>query len=121
MDHRQLGRSGLRVSPLALGTMTFANDRWGSDDVTSRAIFDRYVADGGNVPASHDSWDGIGRSIQRPVTRDLGIGRRIGFHEQQISVLSQHEDVAGYEQHAAPCADAGLGPLWCTGRKIDAP
>ena len=48
-EYKTLGRTGLRVSPLTLGTMTFANDRWGSDDATSRAIFDRYVADGGNV------------------------------------------------------------------------
>ena len=29
-DFRTLGRSGLVVSPLALGTMTFGTPRWGS-------------------------------------------------------------------------------------------
>jgi aryl-alcohol dehydrogenase-like predicted oxidoreductase len=47
-----LGRSGLRVSRLSLGTMTFGTDgewgAWGSTEETSRAIFDRYVAAGGN-------------------------------------------------------------------------
>lgn len=44
-----LGRSGLRVSPLCLGTMTFGLDwGWGSDPATSHAILDRYLALGGN-------------------------------------------------------------------------
>jgi aryl-alcohol dehydrogenase-like predicted oxidoreductase len=45
-EYITLGRSGLRVSPLSLGTMTFGNDRWGSDDAESRRIFDRYVEQG---------------------------------------------------------------------------
>jgi aryl-alcohol dehydrogenase-like predicted oxidoreductase len=44
---RLLGRSGLRVSPLALGTMTFGA-AWGSDEAESRRIFDTYVDHGGN-------------------------------------------------------------------------
>jgi aryl-alcohol dehydrogenase-like predicted oxidoreductase len=43
-----LGRSGLRVAPLALGTMTFGAPDWGSDEETSRAIFQRYLDWGGN-------------------------------------------------------------------------
>lgn len=45
-----LGRTGIRVSPLTLGTMTFGNDSWGwgADKDTSRAIFHRYVEAGGN-------------------------------------------------------------------------
>ncbi|WP_428394897.1 aldo/keto reductase [Lichenicoccus sp.] len=45
---RTLGRSGLVVSPLALGTMTFGQAQWGADAATSRAIFERYRAAGGN-------------------------------------------------------------------------
>lgn len=50
LDHyRLLGRSGLRVSPLCLGTMTFGTDwGWGSDEPTSRKIFDAYAERGGN-------------------------------------------------------------------------
>jgi hypothetical protein len=47
-EYITLGRSGLLVSPLGLGTMTFGNDSWGSKDNESRAIFDRYVETGGN-------------------------------------------------------------------------
>src|SRR3546814_4534283 len=45
--YRLLGRSGLRVSPLALGTMTFGEE-WGADEKESRRIFDSYVDQGGN-------------------------------------------------------------------------
>jgi aryl-alcohol dehydrogenase-like predicted oxidoreductase len=48
-DYRLLGRSGLRVSPLSLGTMTFGSDwGWGADSSEARRIFDLYVGQGGN-------------------------------------------------------------------------
>ena len=44
-----LGRSGLRVSPLCLGAMTFGEDwGWGSSVADSEKIIDRYLALGGN-------------------------------------------------------------------------
>ena len=48
-DYRTLGHSGLRVSPLCLGTMTFGPDwGWGCDVAESRAMLDRYLGAGGN-------------------------------------------------------------------------
>ena len=48
-DYQTLGRSGLRVSPLALGTMTFGTGwGWGADENEARRIFDLYVDSGGN-------------------------------------------------------------------------
>ncbi|MBF6093815.1 aldo/keto reductase [Nocardia cyriacigeorgica] len=42
--YRTLGRSGLRVSPLSLGTMTFGADwGWGADKDEARKIFDTYT------------------------------------------------------------------------------
>lgn len=47
--YRQLGRSGLRVSPLALGAATFGTDwGWGADRDEARRLFDLYVDRGGN-------------------------------------------------------------------------
>ena len=44
-----LGRSGLRVSPYCLGTMTFGDDwGWGSSVQESEAVLERYLALGGN-------------------------------------------------------------------------
>ena len=50
LDHYvTLGRSGLRVSPLCLGTMTFGQDwGWGSTPEDSTKILDRYRELGGN-------------------------------------------------------------------------
>jgi len=46
---RLMGNSGLRVSPLCLGTMTFGTEwGWGADKNESRAVFDGYVDAGGN-------------------------------------------------------------------------
>lgn len=43
-----LGRTGLRVSRLGLGAMTFGQDGWGADETTARELFAEYLASGGN-------------------------------------------------------------------------
>ena len=49
MKYRLLGNSGLRVSEVALGTMTFGEDwGWGSSKDEARKIYDAYRAAGGN-------------------------------------------------------------------------
>jgi aryl-alcohol dehydrogenase-like predicted oxidoreductase len=79
LDHYvTLGRSGLRVSPLCLGAMTFGEDLgWGSSVEESQQIIDRYVELGGNFidtanfyTASHSEkiiGDHVGR---HPARRD---------------------------------------------------
>ena len=49
MHYKLLGKSGLRVSELCLGTMTFGDDwGWGAPIEESRKIFDAFLAAGGN-------------------------------------------------------------------------
>ncbi|WP_200801010.1 aldo/keto reductase [Pedobacter caeni] len=49
-DYKTLGKSGLRVSPLSLGTMTFGEDwGWGSSPETASALISRYTELGGNA------------------------------------------------------------------------
>jgi aryl-alcohol dehydrogenase-like predicted oxidoreductase len=49
MRYKLLGRSGLRVSEAALGTMTFGEEwGWGASKEECRRIFDAFVAAGGN-------------------------------------------------------------------------
>jgi len=49
MRYKLLGRSGLRVSELGLGTMTFGEEwGWGAAPRESRKIFDAYAEAGGN-------------------------------------------------------------------------
>ncbi len=45
MQYRRLGRTGLKVAPLCLGTMQFG---WSCDEQTSFEIMDAYVEAGGN-------------------------------------------------------------------------
>ncbi|HYG88317.1 MAG TPA: aldo/keto reductase [Azospirillum sp.] len=57
--YRLLGRSGLRVSPISLGTMTFGQDwGWGADESEARRIFDHYVDRGGNFVDSAVNYTG---------------------------------------------------------------
>lgn len=49
LDHyRLLGRSGLRVSPLSLGTMTFGMKGWGTELLEAEKILNHYMELGGN-------------------------------------------------------------------------
>jgi len=49
MNYQLLGRSGLRVSDLCLGTMTFGDDwGWGAAKDEARKIYDAYREAGGN-------------------------------------------------------------------------
>ena len=58
-NYTTLGRSGLRVSPLCLGTMTFGTEwGWGSEESAARAIFDRYIDAGGNFVDTADGYTG---------------------------------------------------------------
>lgn len=84
LDHYfLLGRSGLRVSRLALGTMTFGNGgirgiegSWGSDEEAARSIFRRYVEAGGNFIDTADSYAAglseslVGTFVKEAVLRD---------------------------------------------------
>ncbi|MEZ4267348.1 MAG: aldo/keto reductase [Myxococcota bacterium] len=58
MEYRFVGRTGLRVSKLAMGTMAFGGD---ADEATSRAIFERALEAGVNVFDTADVYNG-GRS-----------------------------------------------------------
>ncbi len=52
-----LGQSGLRVSPLALGTMTFGTDwGWGSSEETAHGLLARYLEAGGNFIDTADGY-----------------------------------------------------------------
>jgi aryl-alcohol dehydrogenase-like predicted oxidoreductase len=87
IDFRTLGRSGLVVSPLALGTMTFGPGAWGADSPTSRAIFDTYLAAGGNFVDTADIYsDGeserlVGHFIRESGKRDdVVLATKFGFN-----------------------------------------
>jgi len=85
-DYRTLGRSGLVVSPLALGTMTFGAARWGAAEPEAKAIFDAYVDAGGNFVDTADVYSGglseemVGRFIaDRGLRSEIVVATKAGF------------------------------------------
>jgi len=57
MNYQLFGRSGLRVSELCLGTMTFGEDwGWGASQDESRRMFDAYASAGGNFIDTADGY-----------------------------------------------------------------
>ena len=84
---RTLGRSGLVISPLALGTMTFGPGAWGADEATSRALFHAYRNAGGNFIDTADIYSGgeserlVGRFIRESGGRDdIVLATKFGFN-----------------------------------------
>lgn len=65
MRYKLLGKSGLRVSELSLGTMTFGEDwGWGASKDESRKVFDLFVEAGGNfIDTANGYTDGTSEKI----------------------------------------------------------
>ncbi|MEN8181515.1 MAG: aldo/keto reductase [Myxococcota bacterium] len=95
MKIRKLGRTGLKVSNLCLGAMTFGNSQWGCDEATSRKIVDRFLDAGGNFI---DTADVYSNGVSEEIT-----GRAIQGRRQQVILATK---VAG-PMGAAP-NDLGL-------------
>lgn len=53
VEYKRLGKSGLAVSPLALGTMQFG---WSADETASREVLNAYVEWGGNLIDTADCY-----------------------------------------------------------------
>ena len=79
--YRTLGKSGLVVSPFALGTMTFGTARWGSTDKVSESIFHTYIEAGGNFIDTADVYSN-GRSEEL-------IGSYIGDLRDQLVLATK--------------------------------
>ena len=63
-NYRLLGRSGLRVSPLCLGTMTFGVEpgAWGSTDEEAAQLVQHYIERGGNFIDTANFYGRLGQS-----------------------------------------------------------
>lgn len=98
---RALGRSGLVVSPLCLGTMTFGPGEWGADETTSRGIFDAYRDAGGNFVDTADIYAGgiseeyVGKFIAETGSRDeIVLATKFGFNGSR-SPLAADQSATG--------------------------
>jgi aryl-alcohol dehydrogenase-like predicted oxidoreductase len=81
MNYKLLGRSGLKVSELCLGTMGFGTEAgWGADAATSFAIMDAFANAGGNFLDT--------ANIYKLGTSEKIIGDYLGNHDRDYFVLA---------------------------------
>ena len=81
MKYKLLGRSGLKVSELCLGTMGFGTEAgWGADKETSFAIMDAFANAGGNFMDT--------ANIYKLGTSEKIIGEYISNHDRDFFVLA---------------------------------
>jgi len=93
--YRLLGPSGLRVSELCLGTMTFGTDwGWGADEDECRRIVDEFAGAGGNfIDTANNYTDG---SSERIVGAAIGANRdRWVVATKYTLTLDRHDPNAG--------------------------
>lgn len=76
-----LGRSGLKVSRLCLGTMNFGNDAWGCDEPTSAKVIDAFLEAGNNFIDTANTYAG-GRSEQI-------VGRAIAARREEVVLATK--------------------------------
>ena len=78
VEHVTLGRSGLVVSRLCLGTMTFGRE---ADEATSKAMVDRFLGAGGNFVDTADVYSqGLSEEI---------VGRAIGGRRDEVVLATK--------------------------------
>ncbi len=89
MKYRYLGDSGLLVSRICLGTMTFGQDKWGCDRDTSCAIVNKFVEGGGNFIDTADMYAGgdseriLGEAVRQHARDDLVLATKCWFRAGQ--------------------------------------
>jgi aryl-alcohol dehydrogenase-like predicted oxidoreductase len=113
MRYKLLGKSGLRVSQLALGTMTFGEEwGWGASRDECRRLYEAYRADGGNfVDTANKYTEGSSEQI---------VGELIGPEREEIVLATKYSlttnpgDPNGggsHRKHVVQALDASLKRL----------
>jgi len=95
MKYRLYGNSGLRVSEVSLGTMTFGEDwGWGSAKDESRKVYDAYRAAGGNFVDT--------ANLYTNGTSETLVGEFIRDHRQSVVLATKYTNaIAGSDPNAA--------------------
>jgi aryl-alcohol dehydrogenase-like predicted oxidoreductase len=87
MSFVTLGRSGLKVSRACLGTMTFGNAEWGTDEPESRRIVDAFLDAGHNFIDTADVYNaGVSEEI---------VGRAIATKRSTVVLATKGYNVMG--------------------------
>src|SRR5262245_42760039 len=87
MNYRLLGNSGLRVSELSLGTMTFGEEwGWGSPKEDARKIYDAYREAGGNFIDT--------ANVYTNGTSEKLVGEFMRGHREQMVIATKYTNSA---------------------------
>ncbi len=108
MQYKPLGRSGLMVSELCLGTMIFGEQsERATDEATALRMIDRFIDAGGNFVDTADVYAGgrseeiVGRALQNHTRRDLIVATKVRgrvWEGPNGEGLSRHHVVAACEE-----------------------
>ena len=85
MQYRYVGRSGLLVSRVCLGTMGFGMKDWGCDQGVATSIVQRFVEKGGNFIDTADMYsqgaseEMVGKAVQGHARADLVLATKVWF------------------------------------------
>src|SRR5450755_2274303 len=100
MNYQLLGRSGLRVSEMCLGTMTFGDDwGWGADKEEAARIYTAYREAGGNFVDTANIYTGG--------TSERFVGEFIAGHREEVVLATKYTNAAGGFTGAPTDANAG--------------
>jgi len=95
MKYRLLGKSGLRVSEAALGTMTFGDELgWGSPKAEAQRVYETYREAGGNFIDTANLYTGG--------TSEKFVGEFIKGHRESVVLATKYSNAApGNDPNAA--------------------
>jgi len=95
MRYKLLGKSGLRVSELCLGTMTFGEDwGWGSTKDESRKVYDAFLEAGGNFIDT--------ANVYTNGTSERLLGEFMAGHRERLVLATKYSNAApGNDPNAA--------------------
>lgn len=95
MNYRLLGRSGLRVAEISLGTMTFGEEwGWGTAKDEARKIYDAYRDAGGNFIDT--------ANLYTMGTSEKFVGEFVRGHREQIVIATKYSNAPpGTDPNAA--------------------
>lgn len=101
MNYQLLGHSGLRVSDLCLGTMTFGEDwGWGAAKDEARKIYDAYREAGGNfIDTANVYTNGSSEKL---------VGEFVAGHREEVVLATKYTNaVVGFSGEPGTDANAG--------------
>ena len=117
MKYRYLGKSGLLVSRISLGTMTFGTEwGWGADKDESRRIFETFAEAGGNFLDTANYYTG-GESEQllgefmAPHRERVVLARQLTLLRNIRNSLDHEPSVEVGRRHAPYLVTSGGEPL----------